>query len=86
MLARLRAGNTTRQDIEFYLHELIESSIFQRTGDLKKAHKRALKLRGVTERDLFHSDVIRQYSELFPYNWREQNEFCSRQAYPRKAR
>ncbi len=71
MLARLRAGNTTRQDIEFYLHELIESANLRRTADLKKAHEAALKFRRVTERDLFHSDVIRKYPELFPYSWRE---------------
>lgn len=71
MLARLRSGSTTRQDIEFYLHELIEAAKFRRMGDLKKAHQEALQFRGVTERDLFHPDVIRQYPELFPYNWRE---------------
>ena len=43
---------------------------FKQTGDLKQAHEQALKFRKVTERDLFHPDVIAQYSELFPYNWR----------------
>jgi hypothetical protein len=70
MLARLRTGNTTKYDIEFYLHELIEAAKFKQTGDLKQAHEQALKFRKVTERDLFHPDVIAQYSELFPCNWR----------------
>ena len=70
ILARLRTGNTTKYDLEFYLHELIEAAKFKRTGDPKQAHEQALKFRKVTERDLFHPDVISQYPELFPYNWR----------------
>ena len=70
MLARLRAGNTTKYDLEFYLHELIEAAKLKQTGDLKQAHEQALKLIKVTEKELFHPEVIRQYSGLFPYNWR----------------
>jgi hypothetical protein len=70
MLNRLRSGYTTEQDIEFYVHELIESAIFRRTGNLKQAHQNAIRLRRIGERQLFHPDVIFQYPELFPYNWR----------------
>ncbi len=71
MLERLRAGNRTLQDIEFYLHELKESAVFRRTGDLLGAHLEALQWRGVTEKSLFHPEVIQQNPQLFNESWRE---------------
>ncbi|MCL6581746.1 MAG: hypothetical protein K6U08_09070, partial [Firmicutes bacterium] len=70
MLERLRSGRAATQDVEFYLHELKESSSLRRTGDLRKAHQEALGWRGVTEKDLFHPDVIQRYPELFGPGWR----------------
>jgi hypothetical protein len=70
MLERLRSGLATPQDIEFYLHELKESAIFRRTGDLPYAHAEALRWRGATEQMLFHSDVIARYPEFFSPAWR----------------
>jgi hypothetical protein len=70
MLERLRQGNLERQDVEFYMHELKESATFRSTGDLGAAHQRAIQWRGVTERDLFHPDVIKQHPELFNSSWR----------------
>jgi hypothetical protein len=75
MLQRLREGHKSFQDIEFYLHELKESVIFERTNDLRSSHQKALKWRSVTERDLFHQDVINANKELFPVSWRENHEF-----------
>jgi antitoxin component HigA of HigAB toxin-antitoxin module len=42
MLSRLRSGNRTSQDIEFYLHELKESAMFRQTGNLSFSHEHAL--------------------------------------------
>ena len=70
MLERLRSGHATAQDIEFYLHELKESAIFRRTGDLGRAHGEALRWRGVSERMLFHRDVIEQYPGFFSPAWK----------------
>ncbi|GAA5444529.1 hypothetical protein Misp06_02716 [Microbulbifer sp. NBRC 101763] len=53
MLERLQNGNTTKYDIEFYLHELKESAQFRKTGELMPAHERALKWRNVESLDLF---------------------------------
>lgn len=74
MLARLRFGNRTPQDIEFYLHELKESAMFRQTGELSSAHKNALQWRSATERDLFHQSVIDANKEIFPIKWRENYE------------
>jgi hypothetical protein len=70
MLDRLRSGQATKQDIEFYMHELKESAVFRRTGDLRGAHQNALDFRRVTERDLFHPEVIQQNPQIFNESWR----------------
>ncbi len=75
MLERLRSGNSSLQDIEFYLHELKESAIFRQTGELSSAHKNALQWRSATERDLFHQSIIDANKEIFPIKWRENYEF-----------
>ncbi len=66
MLDRLRLGATTRQDVEFYFHELKESARFGATGDLMGSHRAALQSRGVTFLDLFHPEIMRAHPELFP--------------------
>jgi hypothetical protein len=38
MLERLRSGETTRQDLNFYLHELKESAIMNRGVGARDAH------------------------------------------------
>jgi hypothetical protein len=70
MLERLRSGHATPQDIEFYLHELKESAIFRRTGDLRHAHDAALRWRGVSEQMLFHREVVDRFPEFFNPSWR----------------
>lgn len=42
MLQRLYLGNASSEDIEFYFHELKESTIFNQTNDLSLAHQTAL--------------------------------------------
>jgi hypothetical protein len=69
MLARLRSGERSAQGVEFYLHELKASAAFRRWGDLSSAHRDALQWRGVTERDLFHIDVIKANPSAFNSSW-----------------
>ena len=59
MVQGLRSGERSSHHMEFYVHELKESAIFRSTKDLPGAHQKALRWRGVTERDLFHPDVVR---------------------------
>ena len=68
MLKRLNRGEVTVYDYEFYMHEIIEKDIMeQKYGgcysykNLKKAHEEALKIRGITDYDLWHPDVRRKY-------------------------
>jgi len=77
MLQRLHEGHRSSQDVEFYLHELKESSIFRRTMNLKTAHEGALKYRNATEFNLFHKDVMDRYPDQFNATWRKQYESSS---------
>jgi RHS repeat-associated protein len=81
MLGRLRAGETSAQDLNFYLHELKESAIMARTGGYgtyegaRAAHLETLQWQGIPyvagyESQLYHSTVIRSFSEMFnPAAW-----------------
>jgi hypothetical protein len=70
MLERLRSGNTTSQDINFYMHELKESAIMNKGVGARDAHLQTLEWQGIRyepgyESQLYHPDVIRQFSEYF---------------------
>jgi RHS repeat-associated protein len=70
MLARLRAGQTAPQDINFYVHELKESARVGAGLDQQAAHEAALQWQGIPyktgyESQLYHPDVIRQFSTEF---------------------
>jgi hypothetical protein len=81
MLARLRAGETAAQDINFYMHELKESAVMARTGGYtgydaaRAAHMETLQWQGIPyaagyESQLYHPSVIRAFSEMFnPAGW-----------------
>jgi hypothetical protein len=81
MLGRLRAGETTTQDINFYMHELKESAVISRTGGYgtyeaaRAAHLETLKWQGISyaagyESHLYHPSVIRAFPESFnPAAW-----------------
>jgi hypothetical protein len=57
MLERLRSGMMTNFDLEFYLHELKESTRFPSTK-LMDAHNRALKWRKIEVMDMFPTEVL----------------------------
>lgn len=74
--SRLRAGQTTTQDINFYMHELKESAVFRRTSGAdayetaRAAHMETLEWQGIEyapgyESQLYAPEVIQQYSEFF---------------------
>jgi hypothetical protein len=70
MLHRLRSGNTTLQDINFYMHELKESAIMNRGVEARDAHLRTLEWQGIPykpsyESQLYHPSVIKQFPEYF---------------------
>ena len=70
MIARLKAGETTVQDLNFYQHELHESTLMQQGMDARAAHLQTLESQGIPyepgyESQLYHPDVIRQFPEQF---------------------
>ncbi len=79
MLERLMKGETTKYDLEFLFHETIEAEMCEAARNLPdtpegrnealrmqaEAHRNALERRNVTERDLFHPDVIRSNPDIF---------------------
>lgn len=75
MLARLRSGQTTTHDINFYMHELKESARMRAGLDYDAAHKATLQWQGIpynaaSPAQLYHPDVIRQFSDTFnPAAW-----------------
>ncbi|HEX7062333.1 MAG TPA: RHS repeat-associated core domain-containing protein [Woeseiaceae bacterium] len=75
MLQRLRSGSTSPQDVNFYLHELKESSLMKRGLDARDAHLGTLKWQGIPyeagyESQLYAPEVIEQFPELFnPAAW-----------------
>lgn len=81
MLRHLRAGGTSTQDINFYMHELKESAIMGRTGGYgshdvaRAAHLETLQWQRIPyaagyESQLYHPSVIRSFSEMFnPAAW-----------------
>ncbi|MGI6416368.1 MAG: Hint domain-containing protein [Thermoguttaceae bacterium] len=75
MIARLRAGETTAQDINFYMHELKESALMARGMEARAAHLETLKWQDILykpgyESRLYHPNVIRQLPEHFnPAAW-----------------
>lgn len=70
MLKRLKDSIKTDQDLEFHLHELKESTL-RGTLSQEEAHAEALRWRNVTERYLFHIDVICANPEVFNSTWLE---------------
>ena len=81
MLDRLRAGQTSVQDINFYMHELKESAVMGRTGGYgtydgaRAAHLETLQWQKTPyapgyESQLYHPDVIRMFQDMFnPAAW-----------------
>jgi hypothetical protein len=81
MIARLKAGETAAQDINFYLHEMREAEIMGERGGYgvyeleRAAHLETLEWQGISyeagyEAQLYHPEVIRQFPELFnPAAW-----------------
>jgi len=70
MLQRLRAGSTSPQDINFYMHELKESAIMNRGVGARDAHLQTLQWQGIPykagyESQLYHPSVIQQFPEYF---------------------
>lgn len=70
MLGRLRAGQTSPQDINFYMHELKESARMKAGLDYNAAHQATLQWQGIpynaaSPAQLYHPDVIRQFSDSF---------------------
>jgi len=72
MIARLRAGNTSTHDVNFYIHELYEKDLMDKgIMDARSAHLATLEWQGIKyepgyERYLYHPDVIRQFKSSFP--------------------
>ncbi len=75
MIARLQAGETTIQDLNFYAHELNESTLMQQGIEARAAHLQTLEWQGIPyepgyESQLYHPDVISQFPEQFnPAAW-----------------
>jgi hypothetical protein len=71
MVARLRAGERTVQDLNFYQHETIESQIMSGgVTDARAAHLETLRRQGIPyeagyEAQLYHPDVIRAHADQF---------------------
>ncbi|GHU24556.1 hypothetical protein AGMMS50243_27810 [Betaproteobacteria bacterium] len=70
MIRRLRSGQTTTQDINFYMHELKESSFMRKGLGYDSVHQAALKWQGIPykagfESQLYHPSVIRANSSEF---------------------
>jgi hypothetical protein len=70
MLQRLRAGSTSPQDINFYMHELKESAIMNRGVGARDAHLQTLQWQGIPykagyESQLYHPSVIQQFPAYF---------------------
>ncbi|GHU07578.1 hypothetical protein AGMMS50225_04730 [Betaproteobacteria bacterium] len=64
MIERLRAGQTTPQDLTFYFHELKESSFMRQGLSARDAHLGTLKWQGIEykagyEAKIYHPDAIR---------------------------
>ena len=70
MIQRLRSGMTSTQDINFYMHELKESTFMRMGLEPRAAHLETLNWQKIPyapgyESELYHPDVIRQFSEYF---------------------
>jgi hypothetical protein len=69
MIQRLVDGMWDSADQEFYKHELLEAELMEQGMPYDAAHETALKEFGVTERDLYHPEVIQEHPELFNDSW-----------------
>ncbi len=70
MIGRLRAGNTTSQDINFYNHEIYEKGLMDQGVSAREAHLQTLRWQGIPyepgyEARLYHPSVIQQFPEYF---------------------
>ena len=70
MIARLRAGSTTPQDLNFYNHELYEKGLMDAGVSARDAHMQTLQWQGIPyepgyEAQLYHPSVIQQFPEYF---------------------
>jgi hypothetical protein len=70
MIARLRAGETSTQDINFYQHELHEADLMDQGMEARAAHLQTLGWQGIPyepgyERQLYAPNVIQKYPEYF---------------------
>ncbi|NJK65059.1 MAG: hypothetical protein HC921_22215 [Synechococcaceae cyanobacterium SM2_3_1] len=76
MLERLRMGQRTSFDVEFYYHEILEADYFvcfdvlnqsdlEYNDAVQRAHLSALQQRGASGGDLFHPEVIQRFPDIF---------------------
>ncbi|MEM9168110.1 MAG: RHS repeat-associated core domain-containing protein [Pseudomonadota bacterium] len=71
MIERLKSGERTVQDLNFYQHELIEAGVVNRLGlDVEAAHLETLKLQGIEyapgfQADIYAPDVIDTFPDYF---------------------
>ena len=74
MLGRLKAGETTSHDLNFYAHELYESQLMRGSDygydAARAAHLQTLESQGIPyapgyESQLYHPDVITEFLEFF---------------------
>jgi RHS repeat-associated protein len=70
MIERLKKGERTEQDLNFYEHELTEKELVEKGIDPDKAHDETLKKQGIKkepgyEKNLYHPDVIRRHRDEF---------------------
>lgn len=70
MLQRLRTGQATQQDLNFYMHELKESAFMRQGVDARAAHEATLKWQGIPykpgyEAQLYSKDAIQAGGTTF---------------------
>lgn len=70
MVQRLRAGQATQQDLNFYMHELKESAFMRQGLDARAAHGATLKWQGIPykagyEAQLYSKDAIQAGGTTF---------------------
>jgi hypothetical protein len=70
MIERLRLGLRTKQDINFYMHELKESALMNRGIGPRDAHLQTLQWQGIpyvrgVERELYAPDALEAFEKAF---------------------
>lgn len=70
MIERLRSGNWTQVDQQFFQHEMLEAKLMAMGLGARAAHLLTLKLQGLkyepgVEAEIYHADVIKRFREYF---------------------